>query len=277
MMRLTRSGEPRTAPRARRPGARCDDIVARLDAPPRHTLLARVRIGAVTLLAACIGHGSDIQAASADVDFLTAVGSALEKQCRTALSREDRLVNAEALLQLALAADQTASAPVRIPLRLYARACESYGKVVGGVAEGDLNAFLASSNVLSRSITLLEHATRKLSQTANLPGVVRNVAPPEAPGVVRVPGMGPEIISDPVVRAEYERRIRENSEKAQALSARHHLQMVLIDLYGPLKGLQEKAAIIHNTPALKIITQAFTESRLDEATKADLLGKPVAQ
>ena len=94
-----------------------------------------------------------------------------------------------------------------------------------------LNDFLISSN-FPMSLSLIDDATKLLDQTP-VPMTFMNV---DAPGVPAA-GMDPANVKDPVVRAEYERRIAENRQKIKEIRLRVHIERDIDSLRDVMKSI----------------------------------------
>lgn len=154
-------------------------------------------------------------------------------------------------------------------LLLPAAACEAYTAYIRAlpVPGPDWIAFTSSKETITNLVSLIEISLKRLEQTPTNSGASLNVGPPIWAGGGAA-GMDPKQIQDPVVRAEYERRIAENQQRAQIYVNRIRLERSLDSLIDDLqRTANHQATRLQQTPIKEIIKA----SQLPEDTKRKLL------
>ncbi|MEI8315843.1 MAG: hypothetical protein WCG79_10385 [Verrucomicrobiota bacterium] len=219
---------------------------------------------------------TDLSAGNIPVDdnYFTSTNEILEAQGRVVKSIADKKANAQAHYALLMKASKTAHLSNAVQLSLAASATEAFGEYMRTIPNPsrELTEFAASSEVLS-AIFLLETS---LEMLARIPvrQTFLNVSPPAwTPGLV-AGGMDPKGITDPKARAEYERRIADNSAATEEVNSRTRMENAdeaLQDI------LRVTVVALMSKGKADSCRAAITASQLPEKIKVRILGKGDAQ
>ena len=184
------------------------------------------------------------------------------KQWR-AMSLDEKRTNAQALYLLDVNASQTEGLSNAVRLAVAASATRTFGYYIGSIPTSD--DFITSSD-FSAALFLLDDSQKLLDR---IPARQNQLNVGGGPGVAAA-GMDPSGVSDPKVRADYERRIAENDQALEENNNRHYLDVGMVSLESSLcMKINYLAAHGKAGP----FTNAIEASSLPADVKAKLLEK----
>ena len=205
-----------------------------------------------------------------DDHFFKVMNAALEAQGQSATNFAEKETNAEAFYLLAVKASETKPLSNSVRFAVAASAIEASERCIWAIphTSTDWKNFAASSEI-SAALFLLSDSSKTLARIPAPPVIIMDVDPPIWTPGPTAGGMDPNGIQDPKARAEYERRIAENSRASDELNSRADLERAMNSLVATIKGVSDTLDSEGRAGPLKA---AIKNSQLPPEIKTRILG-----